>query len=76
MGLVGFDPFSPSLTNYNQVISGGSGAGKSFSTNVLISHLMKEDPKVFILDIGGSYKKTTENFGGQYIPIGSDSKIS
>ncbi len=75
-GLVGFDPFSPTLTNYNQVISGGSGAGKSFSTNVLITHLMKEDPKVFILDIGGSYKKTTENFGGQYIPIGSDSKIS
>ena len=75
-GLVGFDPFSPTLTNYNQVISGGSGAGKSFSTNVLITHLMKEDPKVFILDIGGSYKKTTENFDGQYIPIGSDSKIS
>lgn len=75
-GLVGFDPFSPTLTNYNQVISGGSGAGKSFSTNVLITHLMKEDPKVFILDIGGSYKKSTENFGGQYIPIGADSKIS
>lgn len=75
-GLVGFDPFSPTLTNYNQVISGGSGAGKSFSTNVLITHLMKEDPKVFILDIGGSYKKSTENFGGQYIPIGTDSKIS
>ncbi|MBC7458896.1 MAG: hypothetical protein H7235_11490, partial [Bdellovibrionaceae bacterium] len=72
-GLIGFDPFSPTLTNFNQVISGGSGAGKSFSTNVLITHLMKEDPKVFILDIGGSYKKTTENFGGQYIPIGSDS---
>lgn len=75
-GLIGFDPFSPTLTNYNQIISGGSGAGKSFSTNVLITHLMKEDPKVFILDIGGSYKKTTENFGGQYIPIGADSKIS
>ncbi len=75
-GLIGFDPFSPTLTNFNQVISGGSGAGKSFSINVLITHLMKEDPKVFILDIGGSYKKTTENFGGQYIPIGADSKIS
>jgi len=29
-GLIGFDPFSPTLTNFNQVISGGSGAGKSF----------------------------------------------
>lgn len=75
-GLLGFDPFSPRLTNFNQIVSGGSGAGKSFLTNILISHLMKEDPKVFILDIGGSYKKVTENFGGQYIPIGSDSALS
>lgn len=75
-GLIGFDPFSPALTNYNQVISGGSGSGKSFFSNILISHLMKESPKVFIIDIGGSYIKTTENFGGQYIPIGSDSTIS
>lgn len=75
-GVLGFDPFSPRLTNFNQIVSGGSGAGKSFLTNILIAHLMKEDPKVFILDVGGSYKKVTENFGGQYIPIGSDSNLS
>jgi len=75
-GLVGFDPFSSTHTNYNQLISGSSGAGKSFFGNILVSHLMKEAPQVFIIDIGGSYKKTTENFGGQYIPIGADSKIS
>ncbi len=75
-GLVGFDPFSPRLTNFNQIVSGGSGAGKSFLTNLLIAQLMKEDPKVFIVDIGGSYKKVTENLGGQYISIGSDSALS
>ena len=75
-GVVAFDPFSPRLTNFNQIVSGGSGAGKSFLTNCLISQLMKEDPKVFIIDIGGSYKKVTENLGGQYIPIGSDSAIA
>ena len=75
-GLVGFDPFSSRLTNFNQIISGGSGAGKSFLTNCLIAQLMKEDPKVFIVDIGGSYKKVTENLGGQYIPIGTDSNLS
>ncbi len=75
-GLIGFDPFSPELTNYNQVVSGGSGAGKSFMTNILISHLMKENPQIFILDIGGSYKKITENLGGQYIALGADSRIS
>ena len=75
-GLVGFDPFSPTLTNFNQVISGGSGAGKSYLTNLLVAQLMKEDPKVFIVDIGGSYKKVTENLGGQYVPIGADSTLS
>jgi conjugal transfer ATP-binding protein TraC len=75
-GLVSFDPFSPTLTNFNQVISGGSGAGKSYLTNLLVAQLMKEDPKVFIVDIGGSYKKVTENLGGQYVPIGADSSLS
>ncbi len=75
-GIFGFDPFSPRLTNFNQIVSGGSGAGKSFLTNILISHLMKEDPKVFILDIGGSYRKMTENLNGQYIPLGADSRLS
>jgi conjugal transfer ATP-binding protein TraC len=37
---------------------------------------MKEDPKVFIVDIGGSYKKVSENLDGQYIPIGADSALS
>lgn len=75
-GLIGFDPFSPTHTNYNQLISGSSGAGKSYFGNILISNLMKESPQVFIIDVGGSYKKTTENFNGQYIPIGADSLIS
>jgi conjugal transfer ATP-binding protein TraC len=74
--LVSFDPFSPTLTNFNQIVSGGSGAGKSFLTNCLIAQLMKEDPKVFIIDIGGSYKKITENLGGQYIALGNDSSLS
>ncbi len=75
-GLVSFDPFSPTLTNFNQIVSGGSGAGKSFLTNCLIAQLMKEDPRVYIIDIGGSYKKITENLGGQYVAIGSDSSLS
>jgi conjugal transfer ATP-binding protein TraC len=75
-GVIGFDPFSPTLTNFNQIVSGGSGAGKSYLTNLLLAQVMKEDPKVYIIDIGGSYKKVTENLGGQYIAIGSDSSLS
>ncbi len=68
--LVGFDPFTRELTNANQIVSGGSGAGKSFMTNILLLHLLKEQPRVFIIDIGGSYKKLCEALGGQYIQLG------
>ena len=74
--VIGFDPFSPRLTNFNQVVSGGSGSGKSFLSNLLIAQAMKEDPKIFILDIGGSYRKMCEILGGQYIDLGADAKIS
>jgi len=38
--------------------------------------MLKEDPKVFFVDIGGSYKKLCENLEGQYIPLGTDLGIS
>lgn len=74
--LVGFDPFDPELTNYNQVISGGSGSGKSFMTNILLLHILKECPKIFIVDIGGSYKRLSENLEGQYISLSVGNGIS
>ncbi|HEY8270212.1 MAG TPA: ATP-binding protein [Pseudobdellovibrionaceae bacterium] len=75
-GVLGFNPFSPTHGNFNQIVSGGSGAGKSFANVLMVSHLMKEDPKVFIIDIGASYKRLSENLDGQYIGIGTDSSLS
>lgn len=74
--LVSFNPFSSDLTNSNQIVSGGSGSGKSFLTNILLMQMLKENPKVFVVDIGGSYKKICENFEGQYIPLGVESNFS
>jgi conjugal transfer ATP-binding protein TraC len=74
--LIGFDPFSKELTNYNQIVTGGSGSGKSFLTNLLLLQMLKERPKVFIVDIGGSYKKLCENLDGQYIPFDLTSALS
>ena len=68
--LFSFDPFSSDLTNSNQLISGGSGSGKSFLTNVILLQMLKENPKVYFVDIGGSYKKLSENLNGQYVPLG------
>ena len=75
-GLLALDPFDASLTNANQVVSGGSGAGKSFLTNLLLLQMLKENPRVFFVDIGGSYQKLCENLGGQYVPLQLNDTIS
>lgn len=74
--LVSFNPFSSTLTNSNQIVSGGSGSGKSYMTNILMMQMLKENPKVFIIDIGGSYKKICESFEGQYVQLGVDAIMS
>jgi conjugal transfer ATP-binding protein TraC len=74
--LVNFDPFDKNLANANQIVSGGSGSGKSFMTNILMLQTLKENPKIYIIDIGGSYKKLCNNLGGQYIPLGVESGMS
>jgi conjugal transfer ATP-binding protein TraC len=63
------DPFSKELSNYNQIVAGGSGSGKSFLTNILLLQTLKENPKIFVVDIGGSYRKLCDNLSGQYIPF-------
>lgn len=68
--LLKFDPFDSEFTNSNMLISGGSGSGKSFLTNILLMQILKENPKIFFVDIGGSYKKLCENLEGQYLPLG------
>lgn len=74
--LLSFNAFDNSLSSANQLICGSSGSGKSFMTNILLLQMLKENPKVFFVDIGGSYKKLCENLEGQYIELGVDDTIS
>lgn len=74
--LVSLNIFDSSLANANQLVSGGSGSGKSFMTNLLLLQMLKENPKVFFIDIGGSYKKLTQNLSGQYVELGVNDHLS
>lgn len=74
--LTALNIFDSSLSNSNQLISGGSGSGKSFMTNLLLLQMLKENPKVFFIDIGGSYRKLTENLSGQYVELGVNDQLS
>jgi conjugal transfer ATP-binding protein TraC len=69
-GLVGYDPFDPGLPNYNCLVTGSSGAGKSFLNNCILLQELARGLRVFVIDIGGSYRKLTEALGGQYLDVG------
>ncbi len=68
-GLVSYNPFDSGLPNYNCLVTGSSGAGKSFLNNCILLQELARNMRVFIIDIGGSYKKLTEALGGQYLEI-------
>ncbi|MFM8315132.1 MAG: VirB4 family type IV secretion system protein, partial [Deltaproteobacteria bacterium] len=68
-GLVSYDPFDSKLPNYNALVTGSSGAGKSFLNNCILLQELARGLRVFIIDIGGSYKKLTKALGGKYLEM-------
>lgn len=67
--LTTYDPFSPRLPNFNTLVTGSSGSGKSFLNNLILLQYAARKPSIFIIDIGGSYRKLCEFLGGQYMEI-------
>jgi hypothetical protein len=67
--LFSIHPFHYQLANYNWLVSGTSGAGKSFFVNSILLKSAALQPRVFIIDIGGSYRKITQFFGGDCIGL-------
>ena len=56
-----FDPFYLAGTaNANIAIAGFSGGGKSFLLQHILYNIISRDGIVFVIDIGGSYKKLTQ----------------
>ena len=72
--LMNIDLFD-SNTNYNCVIAASSGAGKSFSVNNIISNYLSIGGKAWVIDVGRSYLKLCENYGGDFVHFGPDSNI-
>jgi type IV secretory pathway VirB4 component len=71
------DPFAPELPNWNGLVIGGSGAGKSFTLCQLMLQFFtqKPSPKIVFVDNG----KSSENFvgacGGEFIDVSIDSNV-
>lgn len=62
------DPFSGVFgTNYNMAVTGTSGSGKSFFIQMLMLNVLFNGGDIFIIDVGGSYRKLCEALGGTYL---------
>lgn len=72
-GLVTLDLFGRSGVDAPLAfVSGSSGSGKSFLVNQLLLQHMGRDPKIIILDIGGSYGRLVRLLGGQMVTFKKD----
>lgn len=56
------------------IIFGGTGSGKSFLGNFLLTHAQKYRPITYLFDLGGSYESLTQLFGGTYLPVGVEQR--
>ena len=54
------------------LVLGATGAGKSFLLNFLLVQALQYDPRVLILDLGGSYRWLTQFLGGGYMELSPD----
>ncbi len=62
-------------SNYNCCIAAQSGSGKSFLANQLILSYLAEGAKVWVIDVGRSYKNICELLGGDFMEFGQGSHI-
>lgn len=64
--------------NYNSVILGSSGSGKSFAVKQEITGVILNNPtaSVFILDPEGEYSQMVERYGGAVVRIAPQSKTA
>ncbi|MFQ5729268.1 MAG: type IV secretion system protein TraC [Waddliaceae bacterium] len=73
--LLNWNPFDNKSGNFNVVVSGRSGSGKSvFMQDLLLSGL-RMGGKVFILDVGRSFEKLCEYVEGQKIEFSGEADL-
>ena len=64
----GFDLFAGGDVGHTLIL-GATGSGKSFFLNFLLMQALGYDPRVLILDLGGSYRHLTQFVGGEYMGL-------
>ena len=73
--LLYWNPFSNTGGNFNTCVVGKSGSGKSFFMQELMTTILGIGGRVFVLDVGQSFKKSAMVQGGSYLQFSVDSDI-
>lgn len=73
--LMNYDLFYEGGGNYNALVCAKSGSGKSVLMNEFISSYLSAGARAWVIDVGRSYKKLCENFGGQFIEFSDHADI-
>ena len=63
-----FDLFGGSDVGHT-IVLGSTGSGKSFLLNFLLVNALRYNPRIAILDMGGSYRWLTKLAGGSYLAL-------
>lgn len=64
-----------SSSNFNFIVAAQSGAGKSFFSNDMIVSYLSTGAKVYVIDVGRSYKKICDVLDGEFLVFSKDSNL-
>lgn len=67
-----FDPWDKSLTSRNMVVTGVSGAGKTFAVMTLMNRMLHKGIRIALVDPKGDYEKFTLANNLPYIELDAD----
>ncbi len=70
-----WDPFGNNRGNYNVAVAGISGSGKSVTVQEIVCGLVGTGGRVFIIDVGRSYKKICNLLGGEFIQFNKETPL-
>jgi conjugal transfer ATP-binding protein TraC len=73
--LLNWNPFDNKVGNYNTIVVGRSGSGKSVFMQDLLMSGLSTGAKVFILEVGRSFEKMSDLLEGQQIEFSKESAI-
>ncbi|SET25319.1 type IV secretion system protein TraC [Thorsellia anophelis] len=62
-------------SNFNCCIAAQSGSGKSFLVNEMIASYLALGGQCWVIDVGRSYEKLCELFGGTFLQFGKSSQV-